>query len=117
DSTRSLHARKFRHLNVEHAQARTVFQSKLNRLLAVSGLYDGRVRGELSLQNLAQVTSLRHVVFGNQYGHAHIVKLRKVDVSANLLLAALVDRRRTFNLTHKLISNIGYLLCWVNVGI
>jgi hypothetical protein len=42
-----------------------VCERQLNALLAVCGLYDGGVSGELPLKDFAQVVALRDVVFGN----------------------------------------------------
>jgi hypothetical protein len=69
DGARRLHPRQARHLYVEDAQLGALLQRHGDGLLAVGGLDDGAVGGELALQQLAQVAALRDVVFGDQDWH------------------------------------------------
>src|SRR5215469_6783265 len=62
---RRLHSRQPRHLNIQYAQVRSMFQRQIHGGLAVFGFYYRRMLCKLSLQQFAQVMALGDVVFGN----------------------------------------------------
>src|SRR6185295_17388628 len=69
DRARGFYAREPRHLNIEHAQFRSMLERELDCLFAVSRFDDRQVRRELPLEEFAQVATLGHVVFGYEYRH------------------------------------------------
>src|SRR5262249_7238350 len=70
DRARRFDARQAGHLNVEDAELRAFGQSRLDYALSVGGFEDRSVFGELAFEQFAQVSALRHIIFGNQNGHS-----------------------------------------------
>jgi hypothetical protein len=72
--TGGLHTRKLGHLNIEDRKAWTIFYRKLYSHLAIGGLYQGKVRGKISREQIHKIAALGFVVFGDQYRHRFIEK-------------------------------------------